>query len=192
MVGGGDSYGMQVPQDVRLLALMGNFIQLKQRYVPLLVDLANRLFENDRPVSYTSQILEMHDEMLQSYVDKKSSELEGAIRAGWVLKSKGLNGLKAAGGGWAIPSYLVQVLMTFVRTKSEVKDSLSDLPLMTEEDEEVDPEDPDVLRYRDVIMKKVAQAGLACLITRVNELITNLGNKKQRKGESAGCLSPLW
>jgi len=144
--------------------------------------MANQLFESDGTVNYASQIVEVHDEMLRKYVDKKGSEIEVAIRAGWVLKSKSLEDFDAGKNGFAIPSYLVQVLMTFVRTKSEVKNSLGDVPILAE-DISYGNED-DSLKYMETIMKRIAHAALSCLVTNVNELVISLGNKKQRKGKN--------
>jgi hypothetical protein len=175
-------------RDVRLLGLAANCIELDNVYLPLLTEDTRRLFECEASVGYSERVVNLHDSILRTYLDGKASEIESAVRAGWILKSKGSTVLRA-GQPLVAPGYVIQILLVLVRTKTEVKDSIGQLPMLTEGGAAVDQDQP---TYLDFIMARVAQSAVMSLAKWVNDLASYLSDSRRRPGESRSCPLGPW
>ncbi len=156
------------PRPLRLLALVGNCIQLHAAVLPLLAATAQRLFEAEKPslagAGPLGRVLALHDDCLRLYLDGKAAALDAALGDGWVVKAKALRGALlspitapaptgAGAATWADasgaapaaaiqpPGYLSRVLLLLVQAKAEAQELLGERPLLTDDDEGDDEEE---------------------------------------------------
>lgn len=175
------------PPELRLLALLGNCIQLDRKYIPCLVEETASLFEVESELNYSGAVLAVHDSLLRSYQTRKAQDMEAALRTGWVLKLKGIKTSFGPKQSLPVPGYVVQMLMILIRVKTEVRDALQDLPLLMD----FSSADSDAsATYVDTAMANVIQTTYANLMKKLEQLIHVLETQKKRTGTQNEPASP--
>lgn len=196
------------PRPLRLLALVGNCIQLHAAVLPLLAAAARRLFEAEQPSlagpGAKGRVLALHDDCLRLYLEGKAAALDAALADGWVVKAKSLRGALSspfssppptgAGGSSPAaitpPAYLSRVLLLLVQAKAEAQELLGERAVLAEdEDEEENGDEGEEgrLSYVDAVMRRLAQVSVQGLTTRAAELTQALaGAMKQLQSMAAG------
>jgi hypothetical protein len=172
---------------VRALARIGNCIQLDGKYLALVLADARRLFEAELPSEQLGrQVQALHDRLMRSYLDLRAQEISAAVKAGWMLKHKGLH-MAADDAGLPVPGYVVQVLMCLVRSKIEVKEAFDDLPVLGAEDRGEDE------TYMDVMMTRLARHTAQSLTEQAADLSSALQQtRKTNKGSASELHASLF
>jgi hypothetical protein len=178
---GGGCGGKCPSLELRLLALMGNCIQLDRKYIPRLVEETATLFEVEGELAYSSAVLAVHDSLLHAYQTRKAQDMDSALRHGWVLKVKGVKTSFGPTHRLPVPGYLIQMLMILIRVKTEVRDALQELPLLVDFSA-VDSEEASAT-YVDTTMATVIQSTYANLVKKLEQLLVVLEGQRKRAGE---------